>query len=121
VTEFTKGLLIDITLDFDAVTVVEVNPDETLRSMYLHLDCRSVDVVRLAEGLDMWIDDEGLYNSTVNILATGVAREYGLTHQPYFGKALLLSNTSKGETIGLSDETIAFQIEMLDDIRKELD
>ena len=36
------------------------------------LDCRNFDVVRLAPGLDMWIDDEGLFTDDpeVNRVAT---------------------------------------------------
>lgn len=77
--------------------------DDHLIQMREHLDCQIVDVVRLTADLDMWIDDEGMYNHEVNPGATLLARAFGLTHQPYFGPALLCSHDGNGDSVDIED------------------
>lgn len=73
------------------------------------LQCRTFDVVRLAPGLDMWIDDEGLFaeDPAVNRVATRIARSHGLCWQPYVGTVVFASNDGQGETQSLSDDQVA--------------
>jgi hypothetical protein len=68
--------------------------------------CQFVDVVRLSSVLDMWLDDEGLYNQPVNPLATALARSYGYVHQPYFGTVMLCSLTPGGDSVGLTSDQV---------------
>jgi hypothetical protein len=58
-----------ITVD-GSVQKVEMPKNAILAGLYAAIGCDAVDVVRLADQLDMWIDDEGLYNSQANPLAT---------------------------------------------------
>ncbi|MGK2237554.1 MAG: hypothetical protein ACI9JD_000097 [Rhodococcus sp. (in: high G+C Gram-positive bacteria)] len=80
------------------------------------LDCRNFDVVRLAPGLDMWIDDEGLFtdNPEVNRVATRIARSYGLRWQPYVGTVVFASSDQEGETHSLSEDQVAALVNTAD-------
>lgn len=94
--------------------IITVRPDGTFTEKYvkgavgietLHeeIGCDRVDYVALTNVLDMWLDDEGMINgSQVNELATFIAYLYGLTHQAYFGTAVIAGHDREGETIGLS-------------------
>ena len=66
-----------------------------------------VDVVVLqagVPGLDMWLNDDGMYDCDPNPAATVVARAYGLTTQPYFGPAVFTSRADdEGTTLGLTN------------------
>ena len=87
------------------VTVIELPEDgENLRLMYEKLECRSVDVVELTPRVDMWLDDEGMYNQPANIVATALAQRFGKVHQMYHGPVLLTANAG-GETVPLAPET----------------
>ncbi|MDV6278764.1 DUF3846 domain-containing protein [Rhodococcus erythropolis] len=72
------------------------------------LECRTVDVVRLAPGLDMWIDDEGLLTDgpEINRVATRIARDYGLRWQPYVGTVVFAAGDANGEPRSLSENRI---------------
>ncbi|MFE5342604.1 DUF3846 domain-containing protein [Isoptericola sp. NPDC056578] len=47
----------------------------------------NLEVVRLADGLDMWVHDEGLSSHQINPVASYLAAQFGYDHQPYFGPA----------------------------------
>jgi len=65
-------------------------------------------VVRLTDQLDMWIDDDGLYNSQPNPLATKLAHHFQPDiplpyRQPYFGTAVLLGiDQDTGDTLSMT-------------------
>ena len=98
--------------------VVEVNlkpGGDHLALMREHLGCRLVDVVALTDRLDMWIDDEGLYNHPVNVPATALARRFGFVWQPYHGPVLLCSVDREGNSIDLDvAQTRALLTRLLD-------
>lgn len=98
--------------------IIEVNlkPGVThLALMREHLNCRLVDVVALTDRLDMWIDDEGIYNHPINPLATALARHYGFVWQPYHGPVMLCSVDRAGNSIDLDvAQTRALLIRLLD-------
>ena len=55
-----KAILIDSeNKEIREVEVVK-NGDSTLKSMYEHLKCGCVDVIRADQEADIWVDDEGL-------------------------------------------------------------
>jgi hypothetical protein len=93
-----------ITVD-GSVQKVEMPKNAILTGLYAAIGCDAVDVVRLADQLDMWIDDEGLYNSHANPLATKLAHHFQRDippryRQPYFGTAVFLGiNQDTGETL----------------------
>ncbi|HEY9440136.1 MAG TPA: DUF3846 domain-containing protein [Streptomyces sp.] len=70
--------------------IVEIDlPADTgnrLAVMYAVMRCTAVNVVALTDQLDMWIDDEGLYNHPVNPWATALARRYGSPGRPTTGR-----------------------------------
>ncbi|MEV5204374.1 DUF3846 domain-containing protein [Streptomyces sp. NPDC053720] len=79
--------------------------------------CERVDVVALTSQMDMWIDDEGLYNHPVNLPATLLARRFGFTFQDYYGPALLTGGADKeGETVPLSKEKTVALLTTLRDL-----
>jgi hypothetical protein len=47
-----------------------------LAGLYAVIGCDAVDVLRLADQLTMWIDDEGLYNTQAHPLATILAHHF---------------------------------------------
>lgn len=78
-------------------------PHGNREAMYAAIGCTRVDVVRLAVGLDMWIDDEGLYTQPVNAPATALARCHGFTG-PYHGPVVLTGGAdAHGDTRPLTD------------------
>jgi hypothetical protein len=93
-----------ITVD-GSVQKVEMPKNAILTGLYAAIGCDAVDVVRLADQLDMWIDDEGLYNSHANPLATKLAHHFQHDiplryRQTYFGTAVILGiNQDTGETL----------------------
>lgn len=101
-------------------TAYEVNlkPDHNhLALMREHLDCQLVDVVALTSRLDMWIDDEGLYNHPVNPIATALAQHHGFTWQPYHGPALLCGVDDEGNSIDLDTHQMrALLTQLLDSL-----
>ncbi|MFB9558683.1 DUF3846 domain-containing protein [Streptomyces roseoviridis] len=106
-----------ITTDGDLVPVnLPGTSRDRLTAMYSVLRCNYVDVVRLTTQLDMWIDDEGLYNHPVNPVATLLAQRYGWTYQPYHGPVLLTGGADdNGETIPLNvDKTKALLTSLAD-------
>ena len=51
--------------DADAFEAVDIAPDVSgshLRSLYTALDVSLVDVIRLTDDIDCWVDDEGRVN-----------------------------------------------------------
>lgn len=89
---YPDGALVDVVLPAGRV----------LEGLYRVIGCRCVDVVRLGEGLDMWVDDEGMINGTASGPATRLARSYGHIWQPYFGVAVVTGGADpEGNTLSL--------------------
>lgn len=67
--------------DADAFEVAVITPDGSgshLRSLYAALDVSLVDVIRLTDDIDCWLDDEGRVNGAVeNPLGTSLLRAFG--------------------------------------------
>ena len=103
-----------------------VHPDGTLSDvaltngrelelMYQWLSCRTVDVVRLTDQLDMWLDDEGLFSQSVNLPASLLARRFGCDWQNYYGSVLLCSHTEDGDSRNLTiDQKLAITTHLSD-------
>jgi hypothetical protein len=100
--------------------IVEINlpgNEHQLAVMYAVLRCRAVDVVALTSQLDMWIDDEGLYNHGVNEAATLMARRYGFTWQAYHGPVLLTGGADEnGDTVPLTRDKLRALLAALGDV-----
>ncbi len=87
--------------------IIEVN----LRSGGDHLA-----LMREHHRLDMWIDDEGLYNHPVNPAATALARHFGFTWQPYHGPVMLCSVDAEGDSIDLDTHQVRALLTRLLDV-----
>lgn len=53
-----------------------------LAGLYAVIDCDAVEVGRLADQSDMWIDDEELYYAQANPLATKLAHHFSTISHP---------------------------------------
>lgn len=85
-----------------------IRPDNTLQDLYRYIDCELVDVVTVnIEGtdIDLWVDDEGLYDQS-----KGFSLKIGEPENPDFkllaGPVVFTSCNSEGETTGLTTEEI---------------
>lgn len=91
----------------ETLTEVHLEPAEILHSLYREIGCHTVDVVRLTDNLDMWLDDFGLYEGGINRAATRIARRFGYVHQPYFGAVVFAGTDGRGNVTALTPEGIA--------------
>jgi hypothetical protein len=108
-------------------TALAIHPDGTLAdialpaggallpALYNAIGCRAVDLVALTSTLDMWVDDEGIYQHPVNPIATALAHRHGFTWQPYHGPAVLCSHNGP-DTTGLTHSQLRALLTQLDDI-----
>jgi hypothetical protein len=87
------------------------NSSGNLTAMYKAMGCDCVDVVRLVKtgpgrpGLDMWIDDNGMFANQPNIFATILAGAIngGVIRQAIYGDVLLTGGAdSEGDTLPLT-------------------
>lgn len=82
---------------------VELDGDYKLAGLYAEIGCSLVEVVRLTDTLDMWVDEEFLYSGQpVNIAATLLAQAFGWTHQLYHGAVVLAEHTGSGALRSIS-------------------
>ncbi|WP_188113032.1 DUF3846 domain-containing protein [Mycobacterium simiae] len=114
-------------METHATTALVIHPDGTLADISLHpgddylhtlyseIGCQTVDLVALTSALDMWVDDEGIYQQPVNPIATALARRYGFTWQAYHGPAVLCGHDGPA-TIGLTHSQLRTLLTQLDDI-----
>lgn len=82
----------------------------TLRALYHHLQCRAVDVIRLTDSIDLWVDDEAMLVSEpqVNTVLTNITIAFGHYFQPIHGAGLFLSGNDKtGATETLTPEQVS--------------
>lgn len=91
-----------------------------LGAFYQHMECDTVDVVRL-DGVDMWVDDEGLLTGqALNVPATYVAGrlvEEGQTIQPGFMGTVVFTGTDQGSVVSLPAATRQRITEALGELR----
>ncbi|MEJ8639957.1 DUF3846 domain-containing protein [Streptomyces sp. MS2.AVA.5] len=108
-----------ITPEADIVPVnLPADCDSRLAVMRSVIRCDRVDVVGLTSQLDMWMDDEGLYNHPVNKLATVLAARFGFTYQNYHGPVLLTGGAdAEGDTVPLSKDKL---LALLTSLEEEL-
>jgi hypothetical protein len=98
--------------------IAEINLPTTnqLTVMQAVLRCDRVDVVALTTRMDMWIDDEGIYNHEINVPATLLARRYGFCYQAYHGPVLLTGGAdAEGDTLPLTPERLRALLTALQD------
>jgi hypothetical protein len=100
---------------------IDLTPGDSLRGMREAIGCQLVDCIEVIPGsasrpgIDIWIDDEGLYAKAPNFLAGAVAAFLlgYIPNYPLFGDVLFTGGAdSEGETLGLTKR----QAEILADI-----
>lgn len=113
----TPGALL-LTPEFDIVPIdLPADSESRLIVMRSVMRCERVDVVALTNQVDMWLDDEGLYNHPVNKLATFLAVRFGFTFQDYHGPVLLTGGAdADGDTLPLSKDKLLGLLTSLDDL-----
>ncbi|MFE9007526.1 DUF3846 domain-containing protein [Streptomyces sp. NPDC007875] len=112
----TPGALL-VTPEVDIVPIgLPATPEEQLTVMYSLLRCHFVDVVRLTDQMDMWLDDGGAYTQPVNKLATVLAMRFGRTSQPYYGPVMLAGRDAKGDTVPLSRDKLTALLTSIEDL-----
>lgn len=87
------------------IEVISLPASNSLPTMRTALGCDMVDVLRLSDHLDMWFDDEYLYNHAgqPNTLATEIARRFQPGASTILGPVLLTGiDQSTGETLPLT-------------------
>lgn len=100
--------------------------ESCLKMLYKAIGCDMVDVVEIAHGIDMWVDDEALYKigHKSNWLATmlrtafwaksGGAIDIPADYPQIFGKAVLLGRDDEGKSIDLSPEQVEYIRSLMD-------
>lgn len=91
----------------------------SLEFLYRNIGCKFVDIVSCEYGIDIYVDDEGLYSEdnqrwnypatalrTASWLLRGVPVPYN--YAPIAGTAILASHNEDGDIIGLDAAQIAF-------------
>lgn len=96
--------------DSDAFEAAVVTPDAAgshLRSLYAALGVSLVDVIRLTDDIDCWVDDEGRVNSAAaSPLGTSLLRAFGwhLAHDDAVrGGMLFAGHDGSGGMASLTD------------------
>jgi hypothetical protein len=82
-----------------------------LQMMHAELGCTTVDMISLDDGLDVWVDDEGMYNSEPNlvgsIVVATIADQSGRhLNQSLFGNLLFLGRADS-DAAGLDSTDLA--------------
>ena len=105
-----KGMLLDTSAML--MKTVFFEEDFGLEDMYNHVGCDHLDIVRLPERIDIWVDDEGLLKSG-NIVMQYQLKDIG---EPLHlaGNALFLSYDDEGNTIGLTNDQIMWIAENIE-------
>ncbi|MEF2977668.1 DUF3846 domain-containing protein [Subtercola sp. YIM 133946] len=110
-TDQLTGIRIDNDGVLSTVSIYATNTHTRLLGMYQHIGCTTVDVIGLDGGIDVWVDDEGLYTQNPNptlTLMLWLTRPFQ-THLS--GPGLFLRSNEDGDTQGLTPEQTATVIE----------
>ena len=104
--------------DTDTFEAADLAPDVSrshLRALYAALDVSLVDVIRLTDDIDAWVDDEGRVNGAAeNPVGTSLLRAFGwhLAHDDAVRGAMLFAgHDDRGGMASLTDR----QRDVLDD------
>ena len=93
----TRAILIDPFTE----TVMDVTMVDTkLQTIYALIGCELITITSLAEGIDMILDDEGLLKNSEN----QAYFKFGITSQPFAGKALIVATDGEGDFASLPEE-----------------
>ena len=89
------------------ITEHTLSTEGTVAQLCQLIGCNLFDIVGLVDGIDFFIDDEGINRgAALNLPATLLAHVLG-TSAVLFGTAIAVSVDEEGETIGLTDDQVA--------------
>ena len=100
------------------IRTIQLHPDDTITEKPIHpenigaqlctaIGCDLFDVVGLRDGIDLFVDDEGIPNGApLNLGATVLAHQLG-ARSVIFGIAVAVSVDEEGETVSLTTSQIA--------------
>lgn len=90
-TKILHGILIDPVVR--ECSVVEMDADNVLQSLYDHLGCDMVELcAHQSNGDAIYVDEEGLFKEGLRSFQVFGA------HQPFFGRGLILGHDSEGNS-----------------------
>ena len=90
-----------------------LSAEDTGTSLCNAIGCDLFDVVSLQNGIDLFVDDEGIPNrAPLNLPATVLAHVLG-SRAVLFGVAVAVSVNAEGDTIGLTDQQRSVIVEAL--------
>lgn len=98
------GVLID---PINGVTIKEFKDSELGEDMYSVIECDYVELSKLTDELDLWVDEEGFINGAtqrVGVFQVQDADGERLGQPMYAGKGLILTTDNEGCIIGLTKE-----------------
>jgi hypothetical protein len=99
-----------VTITPDGMCCLRDLGTNTLHGLYRAMECDTVDVVRLADDLYMWVDDEGMIKADpeINLIGTVIAHGFGFNAQPYFGTVCFTGGADEeGDTVSIPPERTA--------------
>lgn len=90
-----------------------LSAEDTGTSLCNAIGCDLFDVVSLQQGIDLFVDDEGIPNrARLNLPATVLAHVLG-SRAVLFGVAVAVSVNAEGDTIGLTEQQRSVIVEAL--------
>ena len=90
-----------ILIDPFTQTITEVKMVDTkLQTIYALIGCDTITITSLANGIDMILDDEGLLKDS----ESQAYFKFGITSQPFAGKALIIATDDEGDFASLPEE-----------------
>ena len=89
------------------ITEQTLSTEGTVAQLRQLMGCDLFDIVGLVDGIDLFVDNEGINRgAALNVPATVLAHVLG-TSAVLFGTAIAVSVDEEGETIGLTDDQVA--------------
>lgn len=98
------GVKIDARGSIHVVTFTAVDVHEKLRALYQLIGCELIEPVDVADGITVWVDEEGLYRQAPNSMLTSVVRQSVPVQTPIYGAGVFLASTEDGDMAALTQE-----------------
>lgn len=98
-----EGVLVEYDGEEVGATVVKFEKEIELQDMYKLIGCNLVELIKLPNNIDIWIDEEGTFISNNPIIQYKIEDDHVIT---LVGKALFLSTNEDGDTIPLSKDQL---------------